>query len=653
MKRLDALRAVVIRSLPFPAARFAGAYLAAFGVALMLASLPAPASAQGIPSNLPRNETLILENPEGTIKNAGWFNIWAINAGGQSTGLQQLALDTLWYIDPEQGIDSDWMNSLASEKPIYNADFTQMTVKLRHGMYWSDGVEFTAADVVYTVETQIKYPAMRWGAVFALNVAKVEAPDPYTVVFTLKKPNSRFHAQFTVRWNAAWIMPKHVFEKVDDPLKYDFNKPVSLGAYVLHSYDPDGKWFIWQLRDDWQRTPLGMLGKPGPKYVAYVDPGPPDKRVIEQLNHQLDVIHDTSPEGMFTLAKQSKTSKSWFKGFPYAHPDPTLPAVIFNDQNELFKSRDLRWALALLIDIKAVSMASYRGAATISAIGLPPTGAYPENFHIPLQDWLKSFEVDTGKRKIKPYDPTIGEHIAAMLRPSLGDQIPKDSAEIAKSFGLGWWKQDPQAAAELLEKAGFKKQGGNWMTPDGKPFTVRVMVEGEARPVMTRAGSMIVQQWRQAGIDAKVDVAQGTLITRRAAGDFDCFIGWSVETWGGDPDLSYFLDSWHSQFVAKPGEPQPARNWQRWSSPELDAIIEKIRTISFEDPQGIELGRDYVKLVTREMPTIPLMAYNVFTVMDETYWTGYPTAQDPYTDPVPNWGNSRLMMVRLKPRATQ
>ena len=34
-----------------------------------------------------------------------------------------------------------------------------------------------------------------------------------------------------------------------------------------------------------------------------------------------------------------------------------------------------------------------------------------------------------------------------------------------------------------------------------------------------------VQQWKQAGIDAKVDVAQGTLPTRRAAGDFDCFIG--------------------------------------------------------------------------------------------------------------------------------
>ena len=185
--------------------------------------------------------------------------------------------------------------------------------------------------MVYTVETQMKHQrhALERAARSSTSTA-IEAPDPYTVVFKLKKPNSRFHALFTVRWNAIWIMPKHVFEKVEDPLKFDFNKPVSLGAYMLHSYDPNGKWFIWQLREDWQRTTLGRFGKPGPKYVAYVDPGPPDKRVIAQLNHELDIIHDVAPEGMFTLAKQSKTSRGWFKGFPYAHPDPTLPAVIFN-----------------------------------------------------------------------------------------------------------------------------------------------------------------------------------------------------------------------------------------------------------------------------------------------------------------------------------
>ena len=51
--------------------------------------------------------------------------------------------------------------------------------------------------------------------------------------------------------------------------------------------------------------------------------------------------------------------------------------IVLNDQLEKFKNPDVRWALALLIDIKAVDMASYRGAATISAIDVPPTGTHP------------------------------------------------------------------------------------------------------------------------------------------------------------------------------------------------------------------------------------------------------------------------------------
>jgi peptide/nickel transport system substrate-binding protein len=598
----------------------------------------------------PRRETLILENPEGVIRNPSWFNIWAINAGSQYNGLQQLVMDTLWYIDPESGIDGAFDNSLASEPPIYNADFSEMTAKLRQGLYWSDGVEFTAADVVHTVETQVKNPGMRWSAQLILNVAEVSAPDPYTVVFKLKKPNARFHANFMVRFNAIWIMPKHVFEKVADPVRFDFNPPVSLSAYKLHSFDPEGRRFTWERREDWQRTSLGRFGQPGPHYVSYVDGGPADKRVIAQLNHDLDVVHDVAPEGMFTLARQSEQVRGWFPKFPYAHPDPTLPSLIFNTQNPMFTDRRVRWALALLIDMKAVSMAGYRGAATISAIALPPTGTHPRDYHGPLQDWLAAFELDTGKQTIKPYDPTIGTQIAALVRPS-NPNVPTEPAEIARSLGYGWWKPNPQAATELLEAAGYRKRGSNWMTPDGKPFSIKVVVEGETRPVMTRTGTMIAQNWRQFGIDSRIDVAQGTtMLDRRNAGDFETIVSWSVETYGGHPDLAYFLDSWHSQYVAKPGQAQPFRNWQRWSSPQMDAIIERMRVTPFEDPSVVEIGRDYAKLMVQEMPIIPLMAYNVFATMDTTYWTGFPTAENPYTNPVPNWGNSRYMFARLKPR---
>ena len=428
-----------------------------------------------------------------------------------------------------------------------------------------------------------------------------------------------------MRWDAVWIMPKHVFEKVEDPLKFDFNKPVSLGAYVLNSYDPDGKWYIWQLRDDWQRTTLGRFGKPGPKYLAYVDPGPPDKRVIAQLNHELDVIHDIAPEGMFTLAKQGKATRAWFKGFPYGHPDPTLPALIFNTQNELFKNRDVRWALALLIDIKAVSMAAYRGAATISAIGVPPTGTHPGDLSRADGGVAQAtFEIDTGKRKIKPYDPTVGKQIADMLRPSMGEQIPSDPKEIAKAFGMGWWKTDPQAAQELLEKAGYTKRGGDWHHA-GRQAVHRPR-HGRGRPApgddprrlddraAMEAGRHRRQDRRRAGHAA--DAARRRRfrhLHRLERRDL------------GRPPGPVLLPRQLAFAVRR-------RARQAAAAAQLAALVaarsstrssSRSATIDFDDPKAIELGRDYVKLVAREMPTIPLMAYNVFTAMDQTYWTGF------------------------------
>ena len=200
------------------------------------------------------------------------------------------------------------------------------------------------------------------------------------------------------------------------------------------------------------------------------------------MNHELDIIHDISPEGMFTLAKQSPDLARLVQGLPLrpSRPDPAGGAVQ-RRRTPMFKNRDVRWALALLIDIKAVSMASYRGAATISAIGMPPTGSAPEDYHEPIEDWLKAFEIDTGKQKIKPYDPTIGKQIADMLRPSLKEQIPTDPAEIAKSFGRGWWKPNPQAAHRAAARApATPSKGDKWYMPDGKPFTIQRHGRGRA-----------------------------------------------------------------------------------------------------------------------------------------------------------------------------
>ena len=506
--------------------------------ALGIVILALPAAAQEFVAGIPRDQTLIIQGPPS--QNAEWFNLWAPGGGSSNDGLQQLTADTFWWINPDGSGDAAWTNALATEKPIYNDDFTEMTVKLREGIYWSDGVEFTADDVVYTVQTLMGHPGMNWSAPLNVNVASVSAPDRDTVVFKLKAPNSRFHTLFTVRWNALWIMPKHVFEKVDDPLTYANNPPVALSAYVLKSFDPAGQWVIWQLRDDWQRTSIGMTLDQAPKvkYVVYRNAGNPDTRVIEQKNHNLDVINDIAPEGMFSIAKDPNSHAAyWFRGFPFAHPDPTLPSVLFNHQVKPFDNQDVRWALALLIDIRAVSMGSYRGAANIAALSDPPTGAAIPDYYQPMQQWLTDFELDTGKEKIKPYDPNIAKQIADLVRPQWGADIPDDPEELKRMFGFGWWKQNPQAAAELLQKAGFTKQGNQWMMPDGSPFTIKLMVEGDNIPTLARAGTIIAQEWSMAGIKTQVDVAGPTTNQRLNAGDFEAAVYWTVETWGGHPDL--------------------------------------------------------------------------------------------------------------------
>ncbi|UYO00853.1 MAG: ABC transporter substrate-binding protein [Devosia sp.] len=601
-------------------------------------------------AQFPRNETVIVHNPEGVIRNPSWFNLWVNASGGWSTGLQQLVMDTLWYIDPDAGIEGASENaiyySLAEGPWEYNDDFTEMTVKLRQGILWSDGVEFTADDVVFTVEKQAATPGTNWNGAFSTQVDTVTAVDKYTVHFKLKAPNSRFHAVFSVRWNAAWIMPKHIMEGVEDILTYENNPPVGLGPYTLHSFDPNGTWYIWEKRADWDKTTMALVGEPKPRFVIYRSNISTDNRLIEMRNGNLDMIHDLSPEGTFSIVQQDPQTQGWFPGFPYAHPDPTLPMVMFNVQNPKFQDKRLRWALALMLDARAMSMASYRGAATLSAISVPPTGTHPRDYHAPLQDYLINFEIDTGTRKIKPYDPDIGLQIAEMVRPQFGDAVPTDPEAIRNSFGYGWWKQDLQAAEELLTSAGLTKNGNSWIQADGQPLTIEVLAPQEG--VINRLAVMIAQSWSQNGIETNVNMGTDRG-TRNEQGDYEVNIGWAVETWGGHPDLSFFLDSYHSEYLAEPGAIQPARNWMRWTDPRLDEIIEKIRGSDFNDPAGIEYGHEFVKLHLEEMPNIPIMSYNVFSVQSNRFWTGWPNADNNYANPVTNWSNAKYIFTQISP----
>jgi peptide/nickel transport system substrate-binding protein len=238
--------------------------------------------------DLPRNETLIADILTGRVGSPSNFNNW-VGWKWRDRGMQQLANEPLWSVDFATG---EIIPGLASGDPAYNEDFTQVTIPLREGVMWSDGQPFTADDVVFTVETLKKFEGFDSNSFFVENVKSVSAPDDHTVVFELNAPNSRFHTTFLDRWGATWIMPKHIFEGVEDPVTFEFNPFVGTGPYKLHSFDPSGFWTIWEKRADWDKTPTGMMfGEPKPKYIVFQNFADEGAKILAQLTHEADVLN--------------------------------------------------------------------------------------------------------------------------------------------------------------------------------------------------------------------------------------------------------------------------------------------------------------------------------------------------------------------------
>ena len=126
-----------------------GAFVLAPWGLTTLSEVQAKAVLAQIGGTFPRNETLIARILTGRVGTPDNFNLWS-GWRNQDRGIQNLADEPLWSVDFATGTI---INGLASGDPTYNEDFTSLTIPLRQGVAWSDGVPFTAADVVYAVET--------------------------------------------------------------------------------------------------------------------------------------------------------------------------------------------------------------------------------------------------------------------------------------------------------------------------------------------------------------------------------------------------------------------------------------------------------------------------------------------------------------------
>jgi peptide/nickel transport system substrate-binding protein len=594
---------------------------------------------------IPRSETLIVDNLHGRVGNPGNFNLW-IPGSLAGHGPQQVLMDALWYVDPQTG---EWINALAAEEPVYNEDFTKITIKLREGIYWSDGVPFTAEDVIFTVKNIASNPGMNSSAQLQMYVKDIYKTDDYTVVIELNSPNPKAHNIFTsLVYGALFIQPKHIWENVENPLTFTFNPPVSLGPYILDSYDPQGYWFLFKKRDDWQRTSVGQLyGEPKPNYVLFIYYGTDDRKVAAQARHELDMIFDLTPEAFEVLRERNEYSVVWYEDFPWAWMDDVNSRGMFiNNAKYPFDIKDVRWALTLAINIEEVVISGYAGIERVSPLHSCPTQYFTEIYYDPLESWLESFTLDDG---YKPYDTNVAYRIADWAEEQYNIEVEDPEAV----WGIGWWKYDPQQAEKLLLQHGFSKdKNGRWLLPDGTQWKLSIVAPADFEIDATRLAFAVADQWRKFGIQVNVETLEaGPLWTRQAIGDYEVGSFWGgMLASSGIPDIWTFINGFKSDFYTPLGTAVTTANNYRWKVPQrVDEIIDEMGASYFADPKVMELAQEFYKIAVEEMPVIPMVINKKFNANDNYYWTNYPSAKNPYMANVSWWAEFKFMLPRLEP----
>ena len=609
----------------------------------------APSGDSQLPVDVPRESVFVADQifRYSVIDN---YNFW-VN-GPHEPHRHALMMETLWNRDQETG---ELLYDAAISDPIYNEDFTQMNVDLRDNIYWSDGVQFTADDLIYTVELLMANPDLNkggWSGQLTQFVDSVEKTGDFSVQFNLTESNPRFHTNFESRWNGVYMMPKHIFETVEDPVTFTFSEPVVLGNYIPVQSDPNGYWELFERREDWERTPAGIIvGKPGPERVLTIFYGDSAKKAIAMSRNELDVYFDVDIEAFETTLDTTPTARSWYTDFPWAYPNEvSMRHLSFNqDDDPIYTNKDVRWALALALDIVDLQTEYIGGVAKVTNMPVPPTASLAALYHDPMEEWLQNLQIEIADGEMyNPYDPTVPDQIAAWAEEQ-GFEVPGEPRDV---FGTGWWKYDPEAAESLLVKNGFSRDGnGNWLKPDGEPWTMEIMSPPDENDAF-RMANAAADMWSDFGIDVTLSGLE------RSVWDQNTFVGqyevstpwdsWALASGDGWPEVRGF----HSDFSVESGEDYRSKGGQqnemRIQDPKFDELIDAMATADPASQENFDLVTQFLQHWVENMYTIPTIAFKKFVTWDEHYWTGFPTAENPEYMPLDRFQGGKYAFQSLE-----
>jgi peptide/nickel transport system substrate-binding protein len=552
---------------------------------------------------VPRNRTVILENIEGRVDLPDNMNPYVPGVILEN-GVWQATLESLFYSNYETGQLIPWLASGHS----YSADQKHVTITIRDGVKWSDGVPFTADDVAFTINMLKSNDALKYSADMKQWVANVVAADHHTVEITLTSPNPRFVVDyFGVRiWNTILVMPKHIWEH-QDPLTFknlDLAKgwPIGTGPYrVVRATATET---VFDRRDDWWAATTGFHSAPAPERAIWSVAPTEEIRAAKAANNELDAMWTLGRVAFETVRAKNPNIVGWTKHLPYAYLDPVPATLVLSNAVAPFDDSAVRWAISYALDREEISEVVYEGLSEAT------------DSIFPLYPGLKAY-LDRNKALLIKY--------------------PMSQHNLDRS-------------AQLMSSKGFRRDAeGFWVGSDGKRISFATIVRGP-REENLKMGDVFVRQLRKAGFDASCQAREGAVfydeISRGLAKAYG--IGVSGSATGSDPYKSFsFL---HSRNATPLGVPAPNHGAAtRFKNAEFDHLVDQMAAMSPDDPKFAAIADKALEIFARELPVIPVTQRRPLTPFNNMYWTNWPTAENNYVQPGHWWVTGLHILLNIKP----
>lgn len=190
---------------------------------------------------------------------------------------------------------------------------------------------------------------------------------------------------------------------------------------------------------------------------------------------------------------------------------------------------------------------------------------------------------------------------AALLRnpPSAATQLLPPTAAMWHDSALEGFSYDPEKAADLLSRAGWKPGSDGILVKDGNRFSFDLMTYA-ARPMLPPVAAAIQDQLRQVGIEMNIQVVESSLIPEKNS-DGTLQAGLVARNFGQIPDA---VGTIYGDYGPNAG------NWgaMGWRSPELNDMLTEYLAC-FDADRSQTLRKEILGLLQQELPVIPVTWY--------------------------------------------